>query len=48
VRNGTPYSTLHHVARVLEYRDELQSAFQRLLQDSPLLEHLSIRIASSP
>ena len=48
VHRGTPYSTLTHIARILEYRDELQSAFQRLLQDSPLLEHLSIRIASTP
>jgi hypothetical protein len=47
VRRGTPYSTLTHIARILEYRDELQSAFQRLLADSPLLEHLSTRIASA-
>ncbi len=48
VRSGTPYSTLTHIARILQYRDELAAAFQRLLQDSPLLEHLSIRIASVP
>jgi hypothetical protein len=47
VHQGTPYSTLSHIARILEYREELQSAFQRLLQGSPLLEHLSTRIAST-
>jgi hypothetical protein len=47
VRSGTPYSTLTHIARILEYRDELAAAFQRLLQGSPLLEHLSTRIASA-
>jgi hypothetical protein len=45
VRKGTPYSTLNHIARILEYRDTLAEAFQRLLEDSPLLAHLASRIA---
>jgi soluble lytic murein transglycosylase-like protein len=45
VRRGTPYSTLNHIARILEYRDELKEDFQMLLEGSPLLDHIASRIA---
>jgi hypothetical protein len=35
VRKGTPYSTLHHVARILEFRDKLEEQFLDALQASP-------------
>jgi soluble lytic murein transglycosylase-like protein len=47
VRHGTPYSTLNHIARILDYRDELKEDFQRLLEGSPLLDHIASRIAPS-
>jgi soluble lytic murein transglycosylase-like protein len=48
VRHGTPYSTLKHIARILEYRDELKEDFQLLLEASPLLDHIASRIARAP
>jgi hypothetical protein len=44
VRQGTPYITLNHIARILEYRDELKTDFQLLLEGSPLLDHIASRI----
>jgi soluble lytic murein transglycosylase-like protein len=44
VHNGTPYSTLNHIARILEYRDQITQDFQALLEASPLLDHLASRI----
>jgi soluble lytic murein transglycosylase-like protein len=44
VHSGTPYSTLNHIARILEYRNELRGAFQRLREGSPLLDHLASRL----
>lgn len=34
VRKGTPYSTLHYVARALEYRQGLEESFEELLQNT--------------
>jgi len=33
VRRGTPYSTLNHVARIMEYRQELERSFEGMLAD---------------
>jgi hypothetical protein len=33
VRRGTPYSTLNHVAKILEYREELEQSFETMLVD---------------
>jgi hypothetical protein len=32
-RRGTPYSTLNHVAKILEYREELERSFETMLVD---------------
>jgi soluble lytic murein transglycosylase-like protein len=37
VRKGTPYKTLHHVARILDYREKLEEDFLRALLDPPSL-----------
>lgn len=34
VRRGTPYSTLHHVARILNNQSELVESFGRMLEDN--------------
>jgi hypothetical protein len=33
VRRGTPYSTLNHVAKIVEYREELEGSFGTMLAD---------------
>ncbi|MBN1837049.1 MAG: transglycosylase SLT domain-containing protein [Spirochaetales bacterium] len=33
VRRGTPYSTLNHVAKIVEYREELERSFEAMLGD---------------
>ena len=33
VRRGTPYTTLNHVAKIVEYRQELQRSFETMLAD---------------
>ena len=33
VRRGTPYSTLHHVARILENERQLVESFEKMLED---------------
>jgi len=33
VRRGTPYSTLNHVAKIMEYRADLEGSFQEMLTD---------------
>jgi soluble lytic murein transglycosylase-like protein len=35
VRRGTPYSTLHHIARILEYREKLEEDFLSALLQNP-------------
>lgn len=35
VRKGTPYSTLHHIARILEYRQKLEQDFTDALLQNP-------------
>jgi soluble lytic murein transglycosylase-like protein len=40
VRKGTPYTTLHYVARALEYRQELEEAFQALIRDGGKIARL--------
>jgi soluble lytic murein transglycosylase-like protein len=35
VRKGTPYSTLNHIARILEYREKLEEDFLSALLTSP-------------
>ena len=34
VRRGTPYSTLHHVARILDNKRELFESFTQMLKDN--------------
>jgi soluble lytic murein transglycosylase-like protein len=41
VRKGTPYSTLHHIARILEYREKLEEDFLNALLTSPGLVNAS-------
>jgi soluble lytic murein transglycosylase-like protein len=33
VRRGTPYSTLHHVSKIMDYRKELERSFEQMLAD---------------
>jgi soluble lytic murein transglycosylase-like protein len=33
VRRGTPFTTLNHVAKILEYREELERSFEAMLTD---------------
>jgi soluble lytic murein transglycosylase-like protein len=35
VQKGTPYRTLNHVARILDYREKLEKDFLRALLDQP-------------
>jgi soluble lytic murein transglycosylase-like protein len=35
VRKGTPYSTLHHIARILEYREQIEQDFTDALLQNP-------------
>ena len=35
VRKGTPYSTLHHIARILEYREKIEQEFTDALLQNP-------------
>jgi soluble lytic murein transglycosylase-like protein len=35
VRTGTPYSTLHHIARILEYREDIEQEFTDALLQNP-------------
>jgi soluble lytic murein transglycosylase-like protein len=37
VRKGTPYSTLNHIARILQYRDKLENDFLQALGEPPRL-----------
>jgi len=43
VRTGTPYTTLHYVARTLEYRRELEQSFDSLIQDWGRVARLEAR-----
>ena len=41
VRKGTPYSTLQHIARILEYREQLEDSFLQTLTASSWIARLS-------
>ncbi len=41
VRRGTPYSTLHHVARILDYEQHLLQSFEQMLSDTMEIAKIS-------
>ena len=41
VLRGTPYSTLQHVARILEYRERLEASFAEMVQDPMRIAQVS-------